>query len=423
MGVNYLFGDKNKKLLMDFKNAACYIWVFRNPIPKKVTEIVCYQTQMYDGYDDYIIPFIKDINIMGFKCKYHGTDYDEYGLDKKYHVFTLQVADYKWKHHLTSALTLIRYLFERNHSFLEKYFEVKKEFPRIPALHKLLLANNIEYHGDGHSLYYGSQVKVFNKKELFAKFAETNNTIFEHKKSQLFDIWKTEGKVKKRENETYKNLYKRMKDEKVGFGVFVAGGSAEYANWIPNAKIVKEMKDADLVLFTGGEDVDPSMYGAKMGKHTYSNLNRDQREKIIYDEALAKKIPMLGICRGSQFLCVMNKGKLVQHQENPAAIHEIETSNWGKISITSTHHQAAYPFNLPYYYYQILGWSKDLSKTHLDGDNNELVIDKECEIVYYNGTRCLGIQGHPEFLDYQKKHSKDLEIIKKIFNSFIKNEL
>ena len=55
--------------------------------------------------------------------------------------------------------------------------------------------------------------------------------------------------------------------------VFVVGGAINYANFLEDAVLVDELKDADVVLFTGGEDVDPSMYKCKKDRHTYSNKN------------------------------------------------------------------------------------------------------------------------------------------------------
>lgn len=92
----------------------------------------------------------------------------------------------------------------------------------------------------------------------------------------------------------------------------------------------------------------------------------------------------------------MNGGKLVQHQDNPLFIHNIKTYTDEDMLITSTHHQAAYPYNLKKDEYKILGWTTDISKFHQDGNQKELPLDKEVEIVYYPKTRCLGIQGHPK---------------------------
>lgn len=79
--------------------------------------------------------------------------------------------------------------------------------------------------------------------------------------------------------------------------IYVVGNSIEYASWIEDSKLVDSINDADIVLFTGGEDVDPSLYGCEKHYKTYSNIDRDIEErkwfKMIRPDQLA-----LGICRG-----------------------------------------------------------------------------------------------------------------------------
>jgi len=194
--------------------------------------------------------------------------------------------------------------------------------------------------------------------------------------------------------------------------IYVVGNSTDYANWM-QGKLTKDLEKADLVCFTGGEDVSPNLYGEPKHYTTGCNPDRDQYESQIFKQALALKKPMIGICRGSQFLCVMNGGKLVQHQENKFSMHKfmtIEPSSTAGIEnaiteyeITSTHHQAQYPWNLKEKDYVVLGWTENLSKFHLNGEGKEIVngivpFNQECENVYYPKTKCLGIQGHPEWM-------------------------
>ena len=88
--------------------------------------------------------------------------------------------------------------------------------------------------------------------------------------------------------------------------IFIIGPFSGYINWIDNAVECDNIINADLVLFAGGEDVDPSLYNEKPHTTTYSNINRDISEKKIYQKAKYLGIPCIGICRGNQFLCVMN---------------------------------------------------------------------------------------------------------------------
>jgi len=67
------------------------------------------------------------------------------------------------------------------------------------------------------------------------------------------------------------------------------------------------------------------------------------------------------------------------------------------IRVTSSHHQAQLPYNLPEEEYTILGWTENLLPFHKDGDNNEVNPEKECEDVIYHKADNLGIQSHPEW--------------------------
>lgn len=79
--------------------------------------------------------------------------------------------------------------------------------------------------------------------------------------------------------------------------VFVVGEAVNYANFLEDVSLVSNIEDANVILFTGGEDVDPSLYNCKKLPQTYSNINRDLREKQIFE--LVKPFQVcLGICRG-----------------------------------------------------------------------------------------------------------------------------
>ncbi len=189
----------------------------------------------------------------------------------------------------------------------------------------------------------------------------------------------------------------------------------------------------DLVLFTGGEDVNPSLYGEKLGKHTFSNNKRDVLEEQIFSKF--SKVPKLGICRGGQFLTVMNGGKLIQHVENHNSNHNITfipsadkaldfTNSSVTIPVTSSHHQMMYPFNLDEDSYIIYGYSEyNRSPIYLNGANDNIKIPVsfvEPEVIYYPKTKSLCIQGHPEWMDFEEKFVKaTVHLTKKLF---LKNE-
>lgn len=180
--------------------------------------------------------------------------------------------------------------------------------------------------------------------------------------------------------------------------IFHSNGDTNYSNWIPNSEAVTTIEEADLVLFTGGEDVSPEYYDDVKHHTTYSNRSRDIKEIDMFDKAILLKKPILGVCRGSQLCCVMAGGKLIQDQNNPGLIHNMKTYDGFEIPVTSTHHQAQYPFNLPDEDYDIIGWSENLIHYRKSGDDSELQTDIDCEVVHYPKIKALAIQPHPEML-------------------------
>jgi putative glutamine amidotransferase len=70
----------------------------------------------------------------------------------------------------------------------------------------------------------------------------------------------------------------------------------------------------DGVVFSGGGDLDPELYGAEPHDETdVPRQERDAAELHLLEAALERDMPVLAICRGSQLLNVARGGDLVQH--------------------------------------------------------------------------------------------------------------
>jgi gamma-glutamyl-gamma-aminobutyrate hydrolase PuuD len=78
---------------------------------------------------------------------------------------------------------------------------------------------------------------------------------------------------------------------------------------------VAETLDAvDGLVFSGGADLDPALYGQEPHPETLGvGEQRDRAELALLEGALARDMPVLAICRGSQVLNVARGGDLVQH--------------------------------------------------------------------------------------------------------------
>lgn len=162
---------------------------------------------------------------------------------------------------------------------------------------------------------------------------------------------------------------------------------------IYESKIANLKKSPSLVVFTGGEDVDPYYYGEGKYFRTMSHRKRDDREMIHFEHFL--QVPKVGICRGGQFLNVMSGGKMWQHvtghTDNHDMIDLLFTKN--KLKVTSTHHQMMLPSKDGF----VLAVAQE-AKDHVSMAKEppkKPAFDPE--VVWYPKTNSLCFQPHPEY--------------------------
>jgi len=184
--------------------------------------------------------------------------------------------------------------------------------------------------------------------------------------------------------------------------IYIVSGNYQYDELFRSMghSLVATVQAADMVCFTGGADVTPEIYGDKAHTYTGYDRHRDDDEMAIYNTALAKKIPMVGICRGGQFLNVMNGGRMYQHVSRHTGPHEITDLETGEtVLVSSTHHQMMMMASEG-----ILVASSALggSREWFDGQVARKDVSLEdIEVVYYKKTKCLCFQPHPEFPGYE----------------------
>ncbi|MHA1597200.1 MAG: gamma-glutamyl-gamma-aminobutyrate hydrolase family protein [Alphaproteobacteria bacterium] len=187
-------------------------------------------------------------------------------------------------------------------------------------------------------------------------------------------------------------------------------GSVARAGGLPMAlahdmELVEAYLEAiDGLLITGGGfDVDPALFGATDRHQTVTTkAERTGFEMAITKAALARDMPVLGICGGEQLLHVILGGTLIQHipdavpdaleheQLNPRdeASHEIIIKDAtllrgivgvNTMNVNSAHHQAA------------------------EGEPDGIIVNARSSDGVIEGIEapdyafCLGVQWHPEF--------------------------
>ncbi|MBQ9306587.1 MAG: gamma-glutamyl-gamma-aminobutyrate hydrolase family protein [Clostridia bacterium] len=183
--------------------------------------------------------------------------------------------------------------------------------------------------------------------------------------------------------------------------------------------LVRALSVCQGVLLTGGQDVDPALYGEANTASEELCTARDRMEKRVLDIALALDLSVLGICRGHQLVNVLLGGTLFQdlpsqypsevcHRQPPPydlPSHTVtlpegtplsEILGCREIRVNSCHHQGV----------------RDLADT-LQG--MAYAPDGLCEAAYAPGFRFVWtVQWHPEF-----SFRRD-EVSRKIFAAFVR---
>ena len=168
----------------------------------------------------------------------------------------------------------------------------------------------------------------------------------------------------------------------------------------------------DALVLWGGEDIAPIYYNET--RHP-KNQNwdgvpskRDANEWKAMQYAKMHNIPIIGVCRGAQFLCAFSGGTLIQHTTGHHQNHLMTTSEGEIIETSSCHHQMMYPFAVPNY--ELLAWSTEGRSTCYEGQEGQVYSDMksrvEVEVVYFPQTRGLAIQGHPEWCEQDSEFAR-----------------
>lgn len=160
------------------------------------------------------------------------------------------------------------------------------------------------------------------------------------------------------------------------------------------------------VVVTGGHDVEPVLYAAEAEIEPNYDTARDALEVAVINNALERKLPLLGICRGNQLLNICRGGTL--HQE--LCSRRRKTSNRWTILPIKTLCIAAEPENKTTVLATLFGRGRSkinsLHNQSIDRTGDGLVVtghdlDGIVQAIEDPSRDFLvGVQWHPEFLLY-----------------------
>jgi putative glutamine amidotransferase len=186
-------------------------------------------------------------------------------------------------------------------------------------------------------------------------------------------------------------------NQRLGALVVAAGGVPVASDAWAEPELLLERVDA--LILNGGSDIAPELYGAEpLAATDAPNPRRDDFELRLARSAIARGLPVLGVCRGMQLLNVARGGTLVQdlgggveHYVREAwdrPVHEVDVEPGSRLArafgderttVNSVHHQAV----------DRLGDGLRATARAADG-----VI----EGIEDDDGVAVGVQWHPEFL-------------------------
>src|SRR3954451_16156698 len=170
----------------------------------------------------------------------------------------------------------------------------------------------------------------------------------------------------------------------------------------------------DGLLFSGGPDLDPAVYGQNPHPQLGPDVDRvsDEYELALLRGVAERDLPVLGICRGMQALNVSRGGTLCQHLPDVTALDHLQdhepfvpahpvvvapgsllsdVAGATALSVNSFHHQAA----------DTIGAGLEVCALAPDGT---------VEALWDPAARfCLGVQWHVELLTHDARHAALVE--------------
>ena len=203
--------------------------------------------------------------------------------------------------------------------------------------------------------------------------------------------------------------------------IAIAGKAEKTANYVRYVSAIgaeplvalqpEEMAGCQGLLLPGGGDITPAFYGEQNHGSADIDTELDILQLQAFNLAMQAGMPILGICKGLQIINVGLGGSLVQDLEPSMGArhrydegdkyHEsvIDSGTWlyslygGEATVNSAHHQAIH---------RLGKGLAAISRCPLDG----------CiEAIAHERLPILGVQWHPERIDFEKSGTDGRQIL------------
>ena len=207
--------------------------------------------------------------------------------------------------------------------------------------------------------------------------------------------------------------------ETMGATTITTRRAASVAPSIANARDAF-LDSFDIVCFSGGTDISPSLYGQQpIGETQHPDAQRDVAEFKIFNYCQKNGIPVVGICRGLQLITALTGGQLIQHAENHGGVnHPVKfTESIGKykkgdvIRVNSCHHQMCLPAENGV----LLAVSHQHHSKYYFNDKGQMAAPYEAEAIIWPSLKAGGVQWHPEWMQESAEgHQVFLEIVREV---------
>lgn len=177
----------------------------------------------------------------------------------------------------------------------------------------------------------------------------------------------------------------------------------------PGRVAAKLLEEVDALVLSGGGDVDPKLYGSEPESSLAVRPDRDRFELALLEQAEAKGLPVLGICRGAQLLNVSRGGTLVTIRSNAVLRRRHGRWRWHPVELEPDSRLAkllgtASIERVVSYHGQAVGRvAKGLEIVGRSADGVAEAIER---VGGSDGSWLIGVQWHPELSPRSQLHRK-----------------